>query len=667
MQYISRVQIENFRTIASVDFEMQHANVFIGPMGAGKSSIRGALEFAFTLRNEWTDGRGTGLKRQVRHGAARSSVTVMAGKYEVQRRVPPDTGAAKDVGMLYKALGMNGSIAECEVRAQACLRSCNLLEKDDVDQKGIFVGALRLGLDKETFFPTINALDPRWPDLGHWFDEQLGNRSKIAVIELEPFARFAREQRRVDNARHADLVNRVADLESKVRLERPPGSPEEEARVRDRRDAVARQLAEMDAAEGPAMAAFRAEHGAWVRHRETLARDSRRASEAICEEEMALASERAALEDAERRKAMVPAQVRPSEEIEAERDALAARVKSHRAESERLARDGRQAVDGSFDRECAPGECRAKALIEQRRKLADLQRQSAEEASAANALQGQCDALQREFEAILRHANLAAAVENARHRVAARTVDLEDAMANAARVEALPGAGPEPMAPVRDEATRQRLQAELRELTQDAELASAQSIQAQVYDHTEGELAVERERLAALAEDVERWNLLVRAFEPTKDPVSIPTRLLQTGLVDLAEAVDRSCRAYFGFGVTVQIDPWGIFLEQPTGQVYQKDASGGERVLMSAVIQVELARRAGFPLIMIDEVQRVDVLMREPLLKYLQAQEDVQSALFMAAQNKDGAAFRLPTAPKSPSTSFFWVENGDVTDAKFFW
>ena len=55
---ISRLQIENFRSIQSLDIELGDTSVFIGPNNAGKTAILDAVRFVLTRR--WGQ-RGTGF------------------------------------------------------------------------------------------------------------------------------------------------------------------------------------------------------------------------------------------------------------------------------------------------------------------------------------------------------------------------------------------------------------------------------------------------------------------------------------------------------------------------------------------------------------------------------------------------------------------------------
>ena len=64
----TRLEIRDFRNIASARLDLDRVNWICGPSGGGKTSIGAAIEFCLTGGNEWTDGRGQGLDTQVRHG-----------------------------------------------------------------------------------------------------------------------------------------------------------------------------------------------------------------------------------------------------------------------------------------------------------------------------------------------------------------------------------------------------------------------------------------------------------------------------------------------------------------------------------------------------------------------------------------------------------------------
>jgi putative ATP-dependent endonuclease of OLD family len=55
---ITRVRIENFRSIKNLDIELGETTVFIGPNNAGKTAILDAVRIALTRR--WGQ-RGTGF------------------------------------------------------------------------------------------------------------------------------------------------------------------------------------------------------------------------------------------------------------------------------------------------------------------------------------------------------------------------------------------------------------------------------------------------------------------------------------------------------------------------------------------------------------------------------------------------------------------------------
>lgn len=55
---ITRLQIENFRSIRNLDIELGDTTVFIGPNNAGKSAILDAIRIVLTRR--WGQ-RGTGF------------------------------------------------------------------------------------------------------------------------------------------------------------------------------------------------------------------------------------------------------------------------------------------------------------------------------------------------------------------------------------------------------------------------------------------------------------------------------------------------------------------------------------------------------------------------------------------------------------------------------
>src|SRR6266849_1438310 len=66
---ISRLQIENFRSIKALEIELGDTTVFIGPNNAGKTAILDAVRIALTRR--WGQ-RGTGFTEYDVHLATES-------------------------------------------------------------------------------------------------------------------------------------------------------------------------------------------------------------------------------------------------------------------------------------------------------------------------------------------------------------------------------------------------------------------------------------------------------------------------------------------------------------------------------------------------------------------------------------------------------------------
>lgn len=52
---ITRLRIENFRSIKSLDVELGDTTVFLGPNNAGKTAVLDAVRFALTRREGFTE------------------------------------------------------------------------------------------------------------------------------------------------------------------------------------------------------------------------------------------------------------------------------------------------------------------------------------------------------------------------------------------------------------------------------------------------------------------------------------------------------------------------------------------------------------------------------------------------------------------------------------
>ena len=71
---LKSLKIKNFRRFDNAEMKLKKINWVVGPSGSGKSTILAAIEYVISARNEWTDGRGTGIKNQIRNGKDKSEI-----------------------------------------------------------------------------------------------------------------------------------------------------------------------------------------------------------------------------------------------------------------------------------------------------------------------------------------------------------------------------------------------------------------------------------------------------------------------------------------------------------------------------------------------------------------------------------------------------------------
>lgn len=621
---ISSVDITNFRAIERATIALTSLNVFTGPNGAGKSSVKSAIEYALTRRNEWTDGRGTGLDTQVRHGAKKGRVRITIDNQQIEAECPPEKNAMQQAKQFYAAIGLRNDSAMSERMVQAQLRACELLDQPAADQKATLCRALRAELDADNI-DLVNELDPRWHDMSHWLDEMTLTRGYRGAISAEGLLKFCTTERPGAKRARDEQQRKVERLEALVGSGRPSGSPEKAEAARERLEDVMREMAELAAGRTPAIELHHAQQREWT---------ARRQAREIAERAVHRAE--VDLQEAQAKLSRMTAPQHDAEQLQSFRvqtDAEIARLSA--------------ILDDTFhmdEQPCKRGQCKVREMLSHRTQQAEVH----EELRAARE---ERDDLSVALEAASAWRIVSARVAEAEeHLVAARS-----------QLDLTPEVGEPPVAPSTEaDPRRAELEAALAVAREQVEIADAMAHQALLYEEHLEELEHAREGLDALQDEVERWEGLCRAFD-TRAVDSLPSLLLAERLDPFVADVDEACRERFGFGVCIDLDPWGIRIVTETGDVPQEQASGGERVAMSAVVQVELARRTGLRLVMIDEAQRLDAERRPMLASYLLASE-VQALVFLAAQEKvieSGRVHMLrPTPPDDPRTAFWWVEGG---------
>lgn len=160
----TRLEIRDFRNIASARLDLDRVNWICGPSGGGKTSIGAAIEFCLTGGNEWTDGRGQGLDTQVRHGQKEAEVALMMESNTFRRTIPQAKAKALD-GRVEAAFQ-----AKQEVMRH-CLRTRLFFALSRADQKELLQSALTDSRNAQAVVDALDAFTPEFPDLGSWLRE----------------------------------------------------------------------------------------------------------------------------------------------------------------------------------------------------------------------------------------------------------------------------------------------------------------------------------------------------------------------------------------------------------------------------------------------------------------------------------------------------------------
>ncbi len=87
---LSSLELINFRSHANTKINLEHINIFVGPGGAGKSSIKAAIEYLLTGRCQWTDRAGKEAEELIRDGAKKSSIKAEMNPFGTVTRYIPN-------------------------------------------------------------------------------------------------------------------------------------------------------------------------------------------------------------------------------------------------------------------------------------------------------------------------------------------------------------------------------------------------------------------------------------------------------------------------------------------------------------------------------------------------------------------------------------------------
>jgi len=620
---IGRLQVKSFRSIIHADIEPARVNLFVGPTGAGKTSLKAALEYAITRRNQWTDGRGSGIGAQVRHGQKKGSVRLELDKFTIEAEVPPESGYTKTQAQVFSALGVT------EETVRACIADHNFMDLSDTEQKDLLCHVLGVDVSDSRLLGELNRWTPEIPDLGGWFDERLPE----AVLSVN-YEDYARKQRTGAKRAHKETQERLIAHQGRM-WPQPQPQPAKLKELREKRDDVIGQVARLNSEVRSAEQL----HGAAVREWE----GKRRAREEV-EAEFAAAAE--AVKQAEAALAQLSGESsgRNVDTVKGELSTLGTQMVELQRRRDELMPQLQPKLEGA----CAPGECLALRVAEVSKQLQDVN--------------AQLDALVEKQRALDVERDAAEGYARRVDDVNRRKREADERLAKATqKAETTPLSGEHPEEPAVDTGGKdEEFATQLRNI--DLEIAPLEQAVSDLraWQQLSSDIEATERTLSARADEVQRWEALVAALAPT----GIRARLLTDPLREFAGVVDTQLRNHFGFGFRVETHPWAVQVEKDGAWLPQAFLSGGERVIVSAVVQVEIARRSGFPLVVLDEVQRLDAARRPALVGYLVQQSDVQSWAFSAAQERDASGHLVrPSDPGIDGVRVFWVADGFVEPA----
>lgn len=131
---IRELRLRNFRSHRDTSVSLDHVNVFLGANAAGKTSIKAAIEWALTGRNQFTDRRGAGAGDLVRRGETQASVELvieddrLGGARTLTRSLPADLAIegwagspTRLEGILHTALGVDADLIGVAMNTSAFL------------------------------------------------------------------------------------------------------------------------------------------------------------------------------------------------------------------------------------------------------------------------------------------------------------------------------------------------------------------------------------------------------------------------------------------------------------------------------------------------------------------------------------------------------------------
>jgi DNA repair exonuclease SbcCD ATPase subunit len=624
MARLTSLSLSNFRRHEGtrIDFN-PNVNWFVGPTGAGKTSIVAALAYGFTGLNEYTSGKGVGLDTQVRGGAQAAVIgAVLDDGMEWKRHIP----TTKNVSGLQFKIDENLKVPGDAVRALLSARA--LCEMAGDDQQGLFIRALRSAITDEMRVEALSVLNPELPELGQVWAEHM-NEARLAK---SPYA-FCYEERAGVNRTKRNAEEKVRQLEANAPTSAYDPA-ESLAQWRAHRDKVVDAIAQGEAQEARRQA-FISAHRAWETERDA----NFRAKEAVKRTGDALANL------SERQIAMGSSPpLRTADDIRALIEVAEKEIKSQERAHEKLLKGSQDAQD--FTAACPAGTCGKAALP---KLLLDISNSDTEGA----ALRGKREALGREL----------LTVEERTRAIAEMETKVREAITATNEARALMERTPEPGEEPKwheQPADLPRLRKQKDEADETLRNLEAQATKQAQVEMVGAQLTAARAELKAAERDALVWQALTDAF----DSGGIESKMLAEHVGHVFDRAAASLAKHFGLTLTLNRNPWALLSEKDGRKIPVGQLSWGEMELVNLVLQVELARLVGFPIVVVDR-HDVDSSVRVTMLRYMMAQEDLQFIVLSPAVERDEKGkLKKPTDIGQPRVTIFWVEAGTVERAR---
>lgn len=165
---IHDLRLVNFRNHADTYIPLERVNILVGLNGAGKSSLRGAIEYLLTGRCAWTDGRGAGAEDLIRHGQKEAAVeATIEGIGKVRRTIPGGVtveGWSGTTATVQKAILERLGTTERVI--SAVLNTSAFVEMPPSEQKNMLFALMGLEFDQKAIKERLLG----WAATGNLFE-----------------------------------------------------------------------------------------------------------------------------------------------------------------------------------------------------------------------------------------------------------------------------------------------------------------------------------------------------------------------------------------------------------------------------------------------------------------------------------------------------------------